>query len=467
MFENLEILYENNNLKASLVVKQKFVSKIDKKLLLNFINANGIVYGIDEDSVNNFLYLVKTKRIEKKPYPIAVGLKPKDGKNGEICITAISGEKKKIVDTDIYLNVKVDFRELIKEEPIVVEPNDIVGFYIPPERGEPGINIKGEIIPSQDGKDLHIIVGSNVEFINNKFVSKIKGALKFNIEDNKAYINVIDVIVIDGDVDYSTGNIDFPGTVIIKGEVKSSFEVSAEADIYATRVFCATLKAKGNIIIKEGILGDKLNNKKSYCSAGGLVKANYIQYSKVESGDRTIVSRYILHSSIYSDERVDVLGYPGKIIGGEIIAHLGINSKIYGSKSGIYTKLVAGVPYKMYLYYEQLLNEYAVIDKEIKAISFYLGNIGKSKDELPESVETLNSKRLLYKNRLVELKKNIEILKENISKYMPIKICVKECIYPGVEININGIRMLNKNRKGNGCFVLDNRRREILFVDTF
>jgi len=50
---------------------------------------------------------------------------------------------------------------------------------------------------------------------------------------------------------------------------------------------------------------------------------------------------------------------------------------------------------------------------------------------------------------------------------MPIKICVKECIYPGVEININGIRMLNKNRKGNGCFVLDNRRREILFVDTF
>jgi len=127
------------------------------------------------------------------------------------------------------------------------------------------------------------------------------------------------------------------------------------------------------------------------------VKANYIQYSYVESVDRVIVSRFILHSAVYSDERVDVLGYPGKIIGGEIIAHLGINSKIYGSKSGIYTKLVAGVPYKMYLYYEQLLNEYAVIDKEIKAISFYLGNIGKSKDELPESVETLNSKRLLYK----------------------------------------------------------------------
>jgi len=40
----------------------------------------------------------------------------------------MSGEKKEIVDTNTYLNVKVDFRELIKDEPIVVEPNDIVGF---------------------------------------------------------------------------------------------------------------------------------------------------------------------------------------------------------------------------------------------------------------------------------------------------------------------------------------------------
>jgi len=53
----------------------------------------------------------------------------------------------------------------------------------------------------------------------------------------------------------------FLAQLLLKAKFKSSFEVSAEADIYATRVFCATLKAKGNIIIKEGILGDRLNIK--------------------------------------------------------------------------------------------------------------------------------------------------------------------------------------------------------------
>ena len=215
------------------------------------------------------------------------------------------------------------------------------------------------------------------------------------------------------------------------------------------------------------MLGDKLSNKKSYCKADGIVKASYIQYSEVESSDRIIINRFILHSSVYSDERIEVLGCPGKIIGGKVIGYLGIICKIYGSDSVILTKLVSGVPYKMYLYYEQLLGEYAIINKEIKALSYYLGNLGKSKEELPESVEMLNRKRLVYKNKQVEIKKNIEILQENISKYTPTKISVVECIYPGIEININGFRMLNRNIRGRGCFILDKTKREILFIDTF
>jgi uncharacterized protein (DUF342 family) len=332
---------------------------------------------------------------------------------------------------------------------------------------EPGINVKGEIIQSESGKELNVKVGNNVLYLDNKFISKIKGALKFNYENNEVFINVENVFFVNGDVDYSTGYIDFPGTVIVRGEVKPCFLISAEADIYATRVFCASLKAKGNIIIREGIIGDRLANKISYCYAGGIIKAKYIQYSEVESLDRVIVNKYILHSSVYSEECVEVSGFPGKIIGGRIVSFSGISGNVYGSKSGIHTRLITGISYRIFLEYEKLLNNYEIIGREIKLLSHYLGNLGKLKDKLPESVEDLNRRRLLYKNKQVELMKSIDTLKEAMFKYVPVKIEVEQCIFPRVEININGFTKLNKKMKSKGYFILDRFKREILFVDSF
>lgn len=467
MLEGLEIVYEDNYFKALLVVNRKSDLIVDKGTLLKFINSKGVLYGIDNDWIDNFLYLVRTQKIEEKAYTIAIGLKPKDGNDGEICIPSILDSENNKTDSNTYLNVKVDFRFYLKDDPVVVEENDVIGFYIPPGRGEPGINVKGEIVQPKDGKELSIIVGENVKYLNNKFISKSKGALKYNVNDGKAYINVVDVCIIDGDVDYTTGNIEFPGTVIIKGEVKSSFLVSAAVDIYATRVLCAIIKAQGNIIIKEGIVGDKLTNRRSHCNAGGIVKAKYIQYSEVKSSDRIFVSKYILHSSVYSEERVEVVGSPGRIIGGKTVSYLGIISNSYGSKSGIYTKLIAGISYKLYLYYETLMDNYESISKEIKLLNHYLGNLGKLKIKLSESSEILNRKRILYKNKQMELRKNIDQLKDAMAKFIPIKIEVKEYVYPRVEININGFILLNRNIKKKGYFILDTFKREILFVDSF
>lgn len=467
MFDNLELLFEDNNFQASLVVKKGFNSLLDKKSLLNFINEKGVVYGIDNDRIDNFLYLLKMKKIEERAYPVAFGLKPKNGRDGEVCIPNVLESEDKHVDFNISLNEKVDYRYYIKEEPILVEKNDIIGFYIPPDRGEPGINVKGEIVQPESGRELNIMVGNKVLYNNNKFISKIRGALKFSYENNEVFINVEDVFFVDGDVDYSTGNIDFPGTVIVKGEVKPSFLVTAEADIYATRVVCASLYAKGNIIIKEGIVGDRLGNKSSHCHAEGIVKANYIQYSEVESVDRVIVNKYILHSSVYSEERIEVLGFPGKIIGGKIVSFSGILGNVYGSKSGIYTKLISGVSYKIFLEYEKLLNKYEVICKDIKLLSHYLGNLGKLNIKLSESIEDLNRKRLLYKNKQRELMKSIDALKASMFKYVPVKIEVKQCVFPRVEININGFTILNKKKKLKGYFILDKHNMNIRFVDTF
>jgi len=44
----------------------------------------------------------------------------------------------------------------------------------------------------------------------------------------KGTIEVSEYLEIEGDVDYNTGNIEFPGIVIIKGDVKPGFVVRAK-----------------------------------------------------------------------------------------------------------------------------------------------------------------------------------------------------------------------------------------------
>jgi uncharacterized protein (DUF342 family) len=277
---------------------------------------------------------------------------------------------------------------------------------------------------------------------------------------------VENIYIVEGDVDYSTGNIEFPGTVIIKGEVKSYFLVSAEVDIYAIRVVCASLNAKGNIIIKEGIIGDKLGNKASYCKAGGIVKANYVQYSEVESADKVIVNKYILHSSVYSEKGVEVVGFPGRIIGGRIISFSGMISNVYGAKSGIQTKLIAGLHYEQFLLYEKLLSEHEKLGNEIRLLSHYFGILSKLEWKLSQNLEELNRKRLIYKNKQLDLLKKIDLLKKNMTTYEPVKIEVNELVYPRVEINISGVSIINRQIRTKGYFILNKGKNDILFVDT-
>ena len=69
-------------------------------------------------------------------------------------------------------------------------------------------------------------------------------------------INVFPVYEVNGDVDYNTGNIDFVGTIVIRGNVRSGFKVKADGDIRIIgSVEGAELEAAGSIEISAGIIG--------------------------------------------------------------------------------------------------------------------------------------------------------------------------------------------------------------------
>ena len=62
---------------------------------------------------------------------------------------------------------------------------------------------------------------------------------------------------IHGDVDYSTGDIRYPGTVYVLGSIKSGFNVTAEGSVVIEGHVenKVSIRAGGNLAVRQGIAG--------------------------------------------------------------------------------------------------------------------------------------------------------------------------------------------------------------------
>src|SRR5690606_11485656 len=108
-------------------------------------------------------------------------------------------------------------------------------------------------------------------------------------------INVFPVYEVNGDVDYKVGNIDFNGTVVVRGSVLPGFRIRSNGDIRIIgTVEGAFLEAGGSIEVTEGVVGQ--NKGKLY--AGRNVKCSFVQDAMITAGEDVLVAQSIMHSHI-------------------------------------------------------------------------------------------------------------------------------------------------------------------------
>ena len=149
-------------------------------------------------------------------------------------------------------------------------------------------------------------------------------------------LSVVDSILVRGNVDLTIGNINFNGSVEIKGDVPDDFDVKSSQDLVVRGTAGAchiesggsmTLgsmagKEIGEIVCKGDLHVGYLNQVTVHCFGDVIVK-NEIRNSLVKATGRVVVER-------------------GAIIGGETIAYCGIEASILGAVSGLRTVLAAG-----------------------------------------------------------------------------------------------------------------------------
>lgn len=294
---------------------------------LSDLKKYNIIEGIQIDLLKS---LFEFEREYCKDYEVAKGQAARQGSDAKI---------EYFFKTDLNsrptLNEdgSVDFFHLETISPCGV--GQTLAKMTPADFGDYGWDIRGNRLKPREVKKASLKFGKNIVLSEDKLsiTSEIDGHVV--LVEGKVFVN--DVLEIK-DVDISTGNIDYTGSVTITGNVCENFEVKTKGNIVVNgMVEGATLISGGNIIISKGLIG----MSKAVIEAKGHVIAKFIENAKV-CAQSYVQADSIMHSNVEAGKEILVSGKHGFITGGNIKALERIQVKNLGSPMGTTTNVEVG-----------------------------------------------------------------------------------------------------------------------------
>jgi uncharacterized protein (DUF342 family) len=254
---------------------------------------------------------------------IAKGIKPSDGKDGRLeYMVDMSAKPQFIADAK---EDTIDYKNSMQVT--LVNVGDVLASVVPPTDGEDGMDVRGNPIKAKPGEKARFFLGEGVEE-KDDLISVIAAGTP-SIQDD--IIMIRRTYVLQGDVNLSTGNISFPGTVIIHGNVTEGFEILSEENVVVNGFISgATVRAKGYIKCAGGIQG----KEKTEITAGSFVAAKFVSTATVTADGDILITKDILHSKINC---LSELRIGGSLIGGVATVLKGIECGSLGSETGVKT----------------------------------------------------------------------------------------------------------------------------------
>ncbi|WP_138493952.1 DUF342 domain-containing protein [Paenibacillus pinistramenti] len=416
--------------------------------LIGFMRENGVVYGIQTEIVQRIIQ--NPVDYSRSRTPIAFGDKPRDGVDGKIVYAFdIHSKGPRPLETE---DGKVDYKEITRLNNVA--KGQLIATKEPSVPGQAGTDVTGQEIPFKAGKEARFKLGKNVLLAGEgeALYAAIDGLVTLT---DKGKTNVFPVYEINGDVDYSVGNIQFVGTVVVRGNVLSGFKIAAAGDIRVIGgVEGAELEASGSIEISGGIIG----YNKGLIKAGQNVKSSFIQDGNVEAGENVIVSQSIMHSNVRAGGQVLCDGAKGLIVGGHIQAGEAVAARTIGNPTSTATVIEVGVLPELRNELAELRSSMkelvANLDKTEKALVLLdqLASQGKlSMDKLAmRSKLTLSRKQSLAEQ--AELKERILEIEKTLEDTSRARVKVIRTIYGGSKIVIGRYTKFIKDPISNMIF---------------
>lgn len=281
----------------------------------------GVVSGIDWF----FLRDLAEAHLPGQPYCIAQGIPPEEGLEYFFSRDQVRTPKR-------LPDGRVDFYNLDTIQNVVEQ--QILVAKIPLDASKSGETVSGRTI-SPSHKDVPLPeIGANVAGSEDgqALIALINGHPV--LFENR--LSVEPTYTLEGDVDFSVGNMTCVGHVIITGDVKSGFSIKGAQDVTVHGVVDGgDIDAGGAIYLYGNVFG----NKKSHLCSSKDIQGIYIDSTTVETQKNIVLTRGARRSCLKAGGSILVQGDSSSIIGGTAQAGDRIVSHDLGSEQEIATKI--------------------------------------------------------------------------------------------------------------------------------
>jgi hypothetical protein len=314
---------------------------------------------------------------------------------------------------------RVDFREVSPFT--LVKKGDVLASLTPKQDGAMGTSVRGTAVAYQKEAASYPKPGKNTAWQAGSVTAACDGRFQFTI----ASFWVDEVLDVPGDIDYHVGNIDFPGDVVIQGEVRDGFVVKVGRSLLCLGTIDACqIDCKGDLVTQQGIIG----KEKAMLRVGGTTQAKFIEGCSLDSGGSIYIKTSVMNSSVHTQDRLD-MGERGIIIGGTIHAQNGVSAAQIGTERGPRTEIHCGIDFKV----EQKL--IWIRDRNI-AMAFKLREIENKMKASPSTQSVLSPLRERIKAAIHQLNENARALVSNLDRNENADVSIRETVFPGTYIEI-------------------------------
>jgi len=313
-----------------------------------------------------------------------------------------------------------------------------------------GIQIKAasaeaEIIPAHDET-----VSEQTDGPAQIYIAAKSGELA--LTDGK--LTISDTRELTADIDDASGDLDFPGNLVLTGNVKKGRIVKAAGSLSITGdAEAALVSADESVTMKGGIRGAG----RGTVWAKHAIALTFAENARILAGQDISIDNYCFQCTVKTNGMLKMKGNPAVLLGSTVYASKGVEVFELGSAKTIRTSISFGQNYLVSDQIEVCEKEVAKIEETVAKID---GEMKKLSSNDPR-IHELRRKKLEMLKRNDKLTVRIFTLKEQFETHVISHISVENTVYPGVILESHGRYYEVREPKNHVIFVFDQKTGQI------
>ena len=392
---------------------------VDEDMIRSVLRNAEVCRGIDEEALTSLLNGAGTDRW----VTVARGLAPRKGRPArtECFFASDRGKPWKELSSG-----RIDLKELnfIQNRQV----GDLLARRIKAVDPEDGFDVFGNVLHSEKPEDVPFLeAGDGVRAEGDELFALIDGNVR--LEENSI---IVEPSVTVKNVDYSTGNIDFDGSVTVEGTVADGFSVSARGDIQVGKtVGRAHLVSGRNLVLVAGMVGDGEGS----CTVGENLYGKFLEGAKVQISGDMVITEAVLHTEAEVNGGILAAEGRGEITGGRIVAGQGIDCRRIGNLYAGTTRIHVGCSPEELRGFNTLANQLKGLREETDDLERQIDYLKSRRDSDPREIDIRERARDSRLEKLKDGAGRLRLIRQELTAEPGTEITVRDRVFPGASIH--------------------------------